>query len=57
MEETFEEGEGIGRAPGKSGKDPPLMDPSDLARSRLDDEVAQRHLPVTAHGNTIASAN
>jgi hypothetical protein len=33
------------------------MDTANLARTGLDDEVAQRHLPVAAHGNTIAAAN
>jgi hypothetical protein len=50
--EAFEEGERVGRATGKAGEDLPLMNAPNLARAGLDHDVAERHLPVAAHGNT-----
>jgi hypothetical protein len=54
---AFEEGKGIGRAAGKAGEDLALMNTANLARAGLDHEVAKRHLPVAAHGHTLAAAN
>ena len=54
---ALKEGKGIGRAAGKTGEDPALMDTPNLARAGLDDDVVKGDLPITAHGDTLAAAN
>ena len=55
--ETLKERESIGSAASKAGKDITLVNPPDLACARLNDDVAERNLPVTAHGNPLASSH
>jgi hypothetical protein len=55
--EAFEEGKRVCRPTGKACEDLPLMNAPNLARAGLDHDVAKRHLPVAAHGNTLAAAD
>ena len=54
--ETLEQRERIGGAAGKAGKNLPLMDAPDLARTGLDHDIAKRDLTVAAHGHALATA-
>src|SRR5690606_32443398 len=53
--EAFEQGEGIGRAAGESGDDLAVVQPAHLARTGLDDGVAQGDLAVTTQRDLVAA--
>ena len=55
--EALEEREGVGRGAGEAGEDAVVVEAADLARGGLDDDVAERHLPVAAHGDLAAAAD
>ncbi len=49
--EALEQREGVRRAAGEAGKDFFTVEPPHLARSALDDDIAERHLAVAAQGD------
>ena len=46
--EALEQRERVGGRPGKAGEHAIVVEPAHLARRGLDDDVAERHLPVAA---------
>jgi hypothetical protein len=55
--EALEQGEGVGRGTREAGEDAVLVQAPDLARGGLDDDVAEGHLAVAAHGDAFAAAH
>ena len=53
--EALEQRERIGGRAGESGQHAILVDAADLARGRLDDDVAERDLAVAAQGDRLAA--
>jgi hypothetical protein len=49
--EALEQGKGVGRGAGEAGQDAIVIDAAHLTRALLDDDRAQRHLAVAAHGD------
>jgi hypothetical protein len=49
--EPFEQGEGIGRSPGKSGEDAVVIKATHLARGLLDNDIAEGDLAIATHGH------
>ena len=55
--EALEQRERIGRGAGESREHAFVIQPSHLARRRLDDDVAERDLPVAAQGDRAVASN
>jgi len=54
---TLEQGEGIGRAAGKTGNNLVFIQPSDLAGIAFHHRIAHRHLTVTTDDHLVSLAN
>lgn len=55
--EALKKREGVGCATGKAGENPFLVDATHLTRAGLDDDIAERHLAITAHSHPAATPN
>src|SRR5690606_24179611 len=53
--ETLEKRKRIGRAAGKTGEDPFLVQLAHLARAGLDDDIAERDLTIATEGDAVAA--
>ena len=54
---SLKQREGIGRTPGESGQDPVMVQAADLAGGRLDHDVSEGDLTISAQGDTVAPAH
>jgi hypothetical protein len=55
--ETFEEGEGVGGSPGKTGDDLAVVQATNFLRIAFHHGIAERNLAVATHDDFAMAAN